>query len=145
MNFINRKDGNGNYVVSNEELKSLIKSLNKKYKLSTRSAESEFAYELLRYKDKVECIVARYFSDCFSMFAVTESCILTDFDISSILDSESSIRNIHKDYRKFMYSKFGDEYINALKQFKKKQKQQAIRNYANERNEQYQNEVDILR
>jgi len=144
MSFINRKDENGNYVISNEELRSLIKQFNKKYHLAPNSYECDCKYTLNRNKYGVDCVVGTYLTESGPIYPIDETCTLTDFDFVSIHVYEENDININKDYRRFMYSKFGDEYLKALKQFKKQEKEHDIKLYADERNEQYQNEVDIL-
>ena len=134
MGFINRKDENGNYIISNEELKSLMASLNEKYKLS-RANESERIYKLFRDEDGVTCVVGIRIPTYGPFTPIPDECFLTDFDVSSIRVRGEGKINIQKDYRKFMYSKYGDEYLEALKQFKKQEKQQATSDCATEMDE----------
>mgnify|MGYP003304846135 FL=1 len=46
MKFINRKDKNGNYVLSDAELVSMITILDKKYDLSSTSYPGDFVWEI---------------------------------------------------------------------------------------------------
>lgn len=53
MKFINRKDENGKYILSDAELVSMITRLDKKYDLSSTSYPSYFVWEITRDDEKL--------------------------------------------------------------------------------------------
>lgn len=118
MDFLNRKDANENYIISDNELIKLIKLLDDIHGISSTSVKSDFVFELYREDSEyVECVLARYMSHEAPIRKVVDCCSLNDFECFSPLITSNDARELNKDFRKFMYTKFGKEYLVALKMY----------------------------
>ena len=147
MKFINRKDTNGNYVLSDAELVSMITTLDKKYNLSSTSYPGYFVWEITRDDEKLgytECVLTRYTSDDAPIREVEDYCTMNDFDIFSHRVHGENEESLRRDFRKFMFAKFGEEYLTEYKNWISTQRNNEIKEQTKEINAKYDNELAML-
>lgn len=147
MKFINRKDKNGNYVLSDAELVSMITILDKKYDLSSTSYPGYFVWEITRDDERLgytECILTRYTSDDAPIREIEDSCSMNDFDIFSLRVHDENEENLRRDFRKFMFAKFGAEYLAEFKNYISTQRANEIKEQTEEINSKYDSELEML-
>ena len=147
MKFINKKDENEKYVLSDAELVSMIKNLNKKYDLSSTSYPGYFVWEITRDDEKLgytECILTRYTSDDAPIREIEDSCSMNDFDIFSLRVHDENEENLRRDFRKFMFAKFGAEYLAEFKNYISTQRANEIKEQTEEINSKYDSELEML-
>ena len=144
MKYINRKNKTGEYVLSNEDLINLVEDLARKYKLRTTNYAGYFMNEIERENEYAECTLSRYISDDAPVRVIKDGCWFNDYDFSSLNLYEEDIVNIKADFRKFMISKFGDEYIKDLKDHLREQRDNEIEEAIKEITEKYDMEWFLL-
>ena len=148
MKFINRKDENGNYVLSDAELVSMITTLDKKYDLSSTSYPGYFVWEITRDDEKLgytECVLTRYTSDDAPIRTIEDSCCMNDFDIFSLRVHDEKEDNLKRDFIKFMYAKFGEEYLVEFKNYIAIQREEEIKEQTKEINAKYDRVLKSVR
>ena len=148
MKFINRKDESGNYVLSDEELVTMVKMLDKKYNLSSTSYPGYLVWEITRDDEKLgytECILARYTSEDAPIREVEDSCCMNDFDIFSLRVHGEKEDNLKRDFVKLMYAKFGEEYLVEFKNYIMIQREKEIKEQTKEINAKYDRVLKSLR
>ena len=140
MKYINRKNEIGEYILSDEELIDFIEKLAKKYPLRTTKYAGYFAMELERQDDYAKYTLSCYMSDDAPIRIIEDDCWFDDYNFSSLYLYEDDVINIKTDFRKFMISKFGKEYIEDLKNNLRDMRDNEIEEATKEITEKYDKE-----
>ena len=144
MKYINRKNKAEEDVLGDGVLLSFIESLAKKYPLRTTNYKGFFVSEIVKEDDYVEVTLSRYTSEDAPIREIEDSCWFNDYDFTSLNLYEEDIVNIKADFRKFMISKFGEEYEKDLKAYLRKQRDNEIEEAIKEITEKYDMEWFLL-
>lgn len=128
-------------------MKSFLKLSDKKYGLASTSFSVDFVWKITRDDNKLgytECILTRYTSDDAPIREVEDSCTMNDFDIFSLRVHDEKEDCLKRDFRKFMFEKFGEEYLTEYRNWIAVQKANEIKTQTEEINSKYDIELEML-
>ena len=144
MKYINSKNRAGEDVLGDYELLTFIEKLSEKYKLRTTNYQGYFVSEIVKESTFAEVTLARYVSEDAPIREIEDTCAFNDFNFISLNLYEDAEVKVKTEFRKFMYSKFGDEYLKDLKEYLNKKRDEEIQEAIVDITEQYENELDLL-
>lgn len=144
MKYLNKKDVNGEYILSDEKIHKFIDSMCQKYPLRTSVYPGDRVNELKRNEDCIEYTINRYISNDAPIRTIENSCFMDDTAFHSQYLYEEDVVNATKDFWAFMVGVFGNEYQEDLKQHLIETRDDYIREATEEITEEYKKYADIV-